>query len=142
MKDKQIEKTCCLFGLQISFLLPIDTVPGRMGFLLTLFLCMVNILNWAARYSPKSGANATAIIQWILSCSLFIIIAILEYAAILSYKKYKKPTIGQEMCASFTSSGKVEEMSKRLDKVMVGIFPLAFVAYSAVFWSSKWYAIL
>ena len=139
MKDKQIEKTCCLFGLQVSFLLPIDTVPGRMGFLLTLFLCMVNILNWAARYSPKSGANATAIIQWILSCSLFIIMAILEYAVILCYKKYKKPTIDvdQEMYASFTSSCKVEEMSKRLDKVMICIFPLAFVAYSAGFWSSK-----
>ena len=125
--------------MQISFLLPIDTVPGRMGFLLTLFLCMVNILNWAARYSPKSGANATAIIQWILSCSLFIIMAILEYAVILCYKKYKKPTISddQEMYASFTSSGKVEEMSKRLDKFMICIFPLAFVAYSAVFWSSK-----
>ena len=138
MKEKQIEnKNCCLFGLQISFLLPIDTVPGRMGFLLTLFLCMVNILNWAARYSPKSGANATAIIQWILSCSTFIIMAILEYAVILCYKKYKKPTIDEEMYASSTSSGKVEEMSKRLDKVMICIFPLAFVAYSAVFWSSK-----
>ena len=97
---------------------------------------MVNILNWAARYSPKSGANATAIIQWILSCSTFIIMAILEYAVILCYKKYKKPTIDEEMYAS-TSSGKVEEMSKRLDKVMICIFPLAFVAYSAVFWSSK-----
>ena len=136
--ERKVDITAVLFGLQISFLLPIDTVPGRMGFLLTLFLCMVNILNWAARYSPKSGANATAIIQWILSCSLFIIMAILEYAVILCYKKYKKPTIDQEMYgALFTSSGKVEEMSKRLDKIMICIFPLAFVAYSAIFWSSS-----
>ena len=73
--------------------------------------------------------------QWVLSCSLFIIMAILEYAVILCYKKYKNPTIAdQEMYYnSLTSSGKIEEMSKRLDKVIICVFPLTFVAYSAVF---------
>ena len=63
---------------QISFLLPVDSVPGRMGFLLTLFLCTVNILSSMATSTPKSGGVTTAIIQWILWCLMFIIIPILE----------------------------------------------------------------
>ena len=65
-----------------------EIVPGRMGLLLTLLLCMVNIFNSADTKYPKT---ATAINLWILSCILFIILPILEYAVLLGYKKYKKP---------------------------------------------------
>ena len=116
---------------QISFLLPVDTIPGRLGFLLTLFLCMINILNSRAANSPKSGGNANAIIQWILSCLLFIILAILEYALILCYRKYKKLTSTDKM----EHEQRIEKLSKLLDKLMLLIFPLAFFIFSAVFWS-------
>ena len=67
-----------------------------MGFLLTLFLCTVNILNSTASNTPKSGGDATAIIQWIMWCLLFIIMAILEYAMILAYKKFKRIAVNFE----------------------------------------------
>ena len=79
---------------QISFRLPVDSVPGRMGFFVdSFFLCTVNILNSMATSTPKSGGVTTAIIQWILWCLMFIIIPILEYAIILCYKKYKRPAM-------------------------------------------------
>ena len=66
-----------------------DTVPGRMGFLLTLVLCKINLLNTTVVSSPRSGGRfPTAIVQWILGCLGFTQIAIFEYAMILSYKKY------------------------------------------------------
>ena len=108
-----------------------DTIPGRLGFLLTLFLCMINILNSRAASSPKSGGNANAIIQWILSCLLFIILAILEYALILCYKKYKKSTSSDRM----DHEQRIEKLLKLLDQFMLLIFPLAFLIFSAVFWS-------
>ena len=113
---------------QISFLLPVDTVPGRLGFLLTLFLCMINILNSRAANSPKSGVNANIIIQWILSCSLFIILATLEYSPILCYKKYKRPSLTEKM----KQEQRIEKLSKLLDKLMLLIFPLGFFIFSAV----------
>ena len=119
-------------------MLPEDTVPGRMGFLLTLFLCMVNILNSEAANSPKSGGAVTATIQWILSCSFFIILAILEYALILCYKKFKKPT-GVNIEASYQSSPVKQPMNstnehKTVDMCMIVIFPGFFSVFATFFW--------
>ena len=131
------------FLLQISFLIPIDTVPGRMGFLTTLFLCMINILNWSARYSPKSGQYVTAIINWILSCLIFIIGAIVEYALILYFKKNRKLlTLDAEMKISANQTDKnvdklhLKERFRRLDRWMMLLFPMAFSIFSIIFWST------
>ena len=125
---------------QISFLLPVDLVPGRMGFLLTLFLCTVNILNSMATSTPKSGGVTTAIIQWILWCLMFIIIPILEYAIILCYKKYKRPAmnIGENISVNSGQfqEGKVEEISRKLDKWMMIAYPCSFIILTAIFWST------
>ena len=111
-----------------------DSVPGRMGFLLTLFLCTVNILNSTASNTPKSGGDATAIIRWIMWCLLFIIMAILEYAAILGYKKCKKTAkINVDDCQSHDE--KVKKISRNLDKLMAIVCPSSFIIFTAVFWS-------
>ena len=104
-----------------------------MGFLLTLFLCMVNILNSMVLYTPKSGGDATAIIQWIMWCLLFIIMAIVEYAMILGYKKYKNKVIVGDICGQSHES-RTEDMSKKLDKLMAIVCPCSFIFFSVVFW--------
>ena len=120
---------CLHFSPQkISFLLPHDSIPGRMGFLLTLFLCMVNTLNSMAQNAPNSGGSTTAIIQWILSCLLFMILAILEYALILGYKKYRKDYLRRE-CPNF------RRMTRRIDRHMLVIIPPTFFTFSVIFWS-------
>ena len=87
-------------------------------------------------HAPKSGGNSTAIIQWILLCLFFIAIPILEYALILSYKKYKKPSpVHGKNIASPSKERKAEEkMFKRVDKIMTVMLPSTFTVVTVVFW--------
>ena len=110
-----------------------DIVPGRMGLLLTLLLCMVNIFNSADTKYPKT---AKAIILWILSCILFIILPILEYALLLGYKKYKKTAkVHSRGSAIASENDQIETFSKQLDKWMLVIFPPTFLLFTTLFWS-------
>ena len=86
-------------------------------------------------HAPKSGGNSTAIIQWIMLCLFFIAIPILEYALILSYKKYKTPSsVHEKNIASPSKERKTEEMFKRWDKIMTVILPSTFTIFAVVFW--------
>ena len=40
----------------ISFLIPMDVIPGRMALLVTLFLVLVNIFNTVTTNTPKVRA--------------------------------------------------------------------------------------
>ena len=44
---------------QVSFMVPKDAIPGRLGLLLTLFLCAINTLIATQRSAPKSGGTMT-----------------------------------------------------------------------------------
>ena len=49
----------------ISFLIPMDVIPGRMALLVTLFLVLVNIFNTVTTNTPKVGlpnANPSTIL--------------------------------------------------------------------------------
>ena len=85
--------------------------------------------------APKSGGNSTAIIQWILSCLVFIGIAILEYALILGVKKDKNPSeVDAEEKFGRTNKNRSDAMFNRLDKIMIVILPSTFLAFTAIFW--------
>ena len=117
---------------QVSFLVPYDAIPARVGILLTLSLCAINTLNSVVANSPKSGGSATALVKWNWVCFGFIVMAGLEYSWILCFKKY--------MSSTKVASGKgrrkstLEERSKRLDLYMLTVFPLVFFVPSAIFW--------
>ena len=61
----------------ISFLIPMDVIPGRMGLLVTLFLVLVNIFNTVTTNTPKAE-GLTAIEAWMLACILFVFGALIE----------------------------------------------------------------
>ena len=61
----------------ISFLIPMDVIPGRMGLLVTLFLVLVNIFNTVTTNTPKAE-GLTAIEAWMLACILFVCGALFE----------------------------------------------------------------
>jgi len=77
----------CVIMSWISFLIPMDFIPGRMVLLVTILLVLVNILNTVTTNTPKVK-GLTAIEVWMLACILFIFGALIEYAAIL-FKKQK-----------------------------------------------------
>ena len=78
----------------ISFLIPMDVIPGRMALLVTLFLVLVNIFNTVTTNTPKVGIlkdkvsfnlfpslkaeGLTAIEAWMLACILFVFGALIE----------------------------------------------------------------
>ena len=59
----------------ISFLVPPESVPGRMTILVTVFLCLVNIFN-SITNNPKAD-GLTAIEAFIIVCIIFVFIALL-----------------------------------------------------------------
>ena len=130
--------------LQISFLIPVPAIPGRLGILFTLFLCTITIFNSVTESAPKSGGSSTAIIQWILACLFFIAMAILEYSLMLGYKKYRKYKKTDKESQMKKGKKRAQNMvwrntkdpSKWLDKLMLIIFPLSFFLFSFIFWTS------
>ena len=120
---------------QISFLLPLNAIPGRMGLLFSLLLCLVNIFNSTIYAAPK---NAVGITHWILSCILFIVLAILEYALLIAYKKYKKAgkIAGNNRMSKLRSGDdeSIEKLSKQMDRSMILILPPVFCVFGLLFW--------
>ena len=55
----------------ISFLIPMDVIPGRMGLLVTLFLVLVNIFNTVTTNTPKVGMSTNCFHQKFLLTLLF-----------------------------------------------------------------------
>ena len=55
----------------ISFLVPPESVPGRMTILVTVFLCLVNIFNSITNNIPKAD-GITAIEAFIIVCIVFV----------------------------------------------------------------------
>ena len=127
---------------QISFLVPKEAIPGRLGMLLTLFLCMINTLNAVAKTSPKSGGSSSALIDWIVSCLVFILMAILEYAWILSHDKpleVHQTSLETNLKDIKKQHTDPKEMCKVVDKIMQIIFLPMFAAFAGVFWAMKVY---
>ena len=99
---------------------------------------MINIFNSVAANCPKSGGSSTAIVQGILACLLFIALAILEYSLILAHKKYSSLKVdgGKRTCeGTISQKSQTQEIAKRLDKLMLILFPPSFFMFSVVFWS-------
>ncbi len=76
------------FFQQASFLVPASIVPGRMALLVTLFLMMVNLSTSATAHSPKSD-QVNGLQVWLLTCIMFVFMALLEYATILYIKNMR-----------------------------------------------------
>ena len=105
-----------------------------MGLLFSLLLCLINIFNSTIHAAPK---NLVGITHWILSCILFIVLAILEYALLIAYKKYKKvpKTTGNARMSKLRSGDEsIEKLAKQMDISMIVIFPSVFCAFGLLFW--------
>ena len=110
-------------------------VPGRLGLLVTLFLCMVNTLNTVASTSPRPDEGASALVNWILLCLAAILSAMAEYAVILAIQMREK---SQKVISSDDMTGR-ENMTiragKRLDVASLILFPAGFFITSLVLWT-------
>ena len=124
---------------QISFLIPPEAIPGRLGLLLTLFLCLINTLNSVARETPKASGATTALADWIISCKVFVLAAILEYAFLLFMGRRSSLRKKRTIAAADIERGMKPGLAAKkwsdqtLDKVAATLLPVSFIAYSLIF---------
>ena len=109
--------------LQISFLIPPEVVPGRMGLLITLMLVLVNLFINITSKSPNTD-SMTAISSWMIACISFVSLALIEYAMVLLFKHITSfnfsPTFGKRML------GYVDSFSMLVSISFFTIFNLTF----------------
>jgi len=134
----------------ISFLIPMDVIPGRMALLVTLFLVLVNIFNTVTTNTPKAE-GLTAIEAWMLACILFVFGALIEYAAIL-FKKQRyvssqhrmnikivckdnfKYEVQERAATNAVSLQQLAEEYWRIDKFFLISFPILFFIFNIIYW--------
>ena len=115
----------------INFAVSFEAVPGRLGLLLTLFLMMINMNNSISTKIPKSD-SACPLIIWILICTIFIILALLEYFMILIKVKYGK--MNKKVKAKDKSEKEIlKDWILVLDKTSLTLFPPAYFFCVLVF---------
>jgi len=135
----------------ISFLIPMDVIPGRMALLVTLFLVLVNIFNNVTTNTPKAE-GLTAIEAWMLACILFVFGALVEYAAILFKKQryvsgqhkvnlkiickenYKYEVQEKSPANQAVTVQQLAEEYWRIDKFFLKAFPILFFLFNIIYW--------
>ena len=134
----------------ISFLIPPDVIPGRMGLLITLLLVLINLFN-SIKDPPATSPSALDV--WILSCIFFVTLALAAYASLLYLKKAasfcKQQAINSEVDIKTvfeTRPGipktqpikmKQDQLDNKLDwldRCFLKIFPLIFIVFNLIYW--------
>ena len=67
----------------MSFIIPPDVVPGRMGLLVTVFLMLINIFISTKRYTPPSNGFLNAADMFVVACICHVFLGFIEYAFVL-----------------------------------------------------------
>ena len=111
--------------------MPPDCYPGRLGFLLTTFLVLVNMFMGVLYAVPMTdGINFMA--MWLLSCILFVFAALLEYAIILNYKNTRKSNKSQDVLKTPPKT-KPKDAILLLDSYSRICFPVTFFIFIIFF---------
>ena len=117
-------------NLQVSFTIPPEN-PGRIGFLVTMMLALVNIFMSVRTSSPTSSSNSVSSIgAWLTFCLIVVISCLVEYGIIL-YLKY---------FLSKRSDDKFTSISKKVDKVSLYLVLLIFVVSTQIFFWQHFYS--
>ena len=103
----------------ISYFICVESVPGRMGLLVTLYLIAINTY-----VSTSQGITGNNILMdtWFVGCIVPIIFAILEYGALLAIIKFKKGYIS----GKFVDSRVIDKISFAVSFIYITIFVILF----------------
>ena len=103
----------------ISYFICVESVPGRMGLLVTLYLIAINTY-----VSTSQGITGNNVLMdtWFVGCIAPIIFAILEYGALLAIVKFKKGYIS----GKFVDSRVIDKLSFAVSLIYITIFVILF----------------
>ena len=96
----------------ISFIIPPDSFPGRMGLLVTLVLCIINVMINEMEQSPATNGIST-IDLWCIICLVMVAIASLEYAVLLYLMRFGKRGLVTTCSKSVFPTGKVSVLQAK-----------------------------
>ena len=71
---------------QVSFMIPQESVPGRISLIATQFLTLTNIFIYQLSHSP-SGTQLNALEIYILTSLFFVLATIIEFGVVLALKR-------------------------------------------------------
>lgn len=108
---------------QIGFLIPPEAIPGRMALLITLLLCLVNILVHVVSHSPSSDF-LTPISIWLMVCVSFVIFALLQYGCLLFWNYIFSDVVPNDKRAQ-----------QKVDLASLIISIIIFVILNVMFWN-------
>ena len=101
-------------------------VPGRMGMVITTCLISFNVYN-AVDAPPRRGFSYIEL--WMIGMEIPIVLAILEYSAILGMKRW----LGGKMKMSIN----IDQLIGRIDAITCIISIIYFIVFSSCYWLYK-----
>ena len=135
----------------ISFLIPPNSFPGRMGLLGSLVLCIINVMINEMEQSPTAKGMSTLDI-WCVICPIMVAIASIEYAFLLyflCFGKFKNILFSQVKVSplkiteksrtysktrnNFESSCMMPMHAKFIDRFALIIVPALFIFIEVVY---------
>ena len=88
---------------QVSFMIPQESVPGRISLIATQFLTLTNIFIYQLSHSP-SGTKLNALEIYILTSLFFVLATIIEFGVVLALKRANLFGMQQNKNVAFKSS--------------------------------------
>ena len=123
----------------ISFWIDPSNIPGRMGLLVTLFLCLNNMATTVLASQP-AVAGPTMSDTWFSGCKVLLILALAEYAIVLRLMKVKRDEERERRSGNVRRGNNNEgwmvkvkggplEVITFIDGVAIVAFPVAFTVF-------------
>ena len=112
----------------VSFLIDPDVVPGRMGFLLTVFLIITNNYN-SIKAPDDRGFSFIEI--WMVGIYFQILFAIFEYAYLMAQNRRNK------VKAMYTNAeqDRIKALSQKVDQKAMIFSLISFFIFQCTYWS-------
>ena len=138
----------------ISFVLPVEAIPGRITLLVTMLLVLVNIFNTSVDQQPLSDTITAGsgnfkimlhgsikimnftILAWILTCIYLVFGALLAYAGLLYIKFWGADVDSIKVTPPGMTKEKItqEQRLKMINMRCLVLFILLFLLFNLLYW--------
>ena len=109
------------FFFQLSFVIPTES-PARIGLLITLTLCLINMMISINVRSPRTQ-SINALSTWMIFCIVFVASALSQYGLMMIFRQWTQV------------SAKTQDWFKKIDLIFLIVFLVVFIIFNFVYWN-------
>ena len=110
------------YFFQLSFVIPTES-PARIGLLITLTLCLINMMISINVRSPRTQ-SINALSTWMIFCIVFVASALGQYGLMMLFRQWTQV------------SAKTQEWFKKIDLICLIVFMIVFIIFNFVYWNT------